>query len=135
MFDKGRLLFELPTEALPSGIPKHLTRVHIDLKEAIDLLQSWKDSGATLQLSYNVGGESRKIPTRVLQVNGSNVVLADADNRLELDISRAEFNGDRRSPVNSNQGPYLVCEFRNDDRWAFHAPRVETVIVQERRNS
>ena len=108
--------------------------MHIDLTEALALLQSWKEAETELQLSSFAGGKARKLATKVLAVNGNTVVLADPQGHLEVDLSAAEFNGDRRSPANSNQGPYLVCEFRNDDRWAFQAPRVERAGFRERRN-
>ena len=46
-----------------------------------------------------------------------------------MDLSGADFNGDRRSPPNANHGAYLVCEFRNEDRWSFYAPAATPLPV------
>ena len=65
----------------------------------------------------------QELQSTVTAISGSTVTLATASEEIKVDLSGADFNGDRRSPPNANHAAYLVCEFRNEDRWSFYAPR------------
>ena len=57
-------------------------------------------------------------------INGSVINFDAGGEEIEIDLDGAEFNGDRRSPPNSSHGAYLICEYRNGDRFSFYAPRL-----------
>ena len=98
--------------------------MHIALDEAISLLDSWKATGTVLRVHlFRRAGHSREVRATVKDINGS-VINFDADGeKIAIDLGGAEFNGDRRAPPNSSHGAYLVCEYRNGDRFSFYAPR------------
>jgi hypothetical protein len=55
-------------------------------------------------------------------INGA-VINFEADGeKIAIDLDGAEFNGDRRPPPNPSHGGYLICEYRNGDRFSFYAP-------------
>jgi hypothetical protein len=104
--------------------PRHTSRVNTSAEEAFALLNTWKTEGVAVRAHFS----GRRAPDQELQstvtaINGSTVTLATASEEIKVDLSGADFNGDRRSPPNANHGAYLVCEFRNEDRWSFYAPR------------
>jgi len=111
--------------------------VNISAEEALALLNAWKTEGVVVRAYFS----GRRAPDQELQstvaaINGSTVTLATASEEIKVDLSGADFNGDRRSPPNANHGAYLVCEFRNEDRWSFYAPRSEQgALNTDRRRS
>jgi hypothetical protein len=97
--------------------------MHIALDEAILLLDSWRATGTALKVYLSRAGRRQELAGKVTGVRGS-VVDVDANGeKIAVDLTAAEFNGDRRSALNGGQGPYLVCEYRNGDRCSFYAPR------------
>jgi hypothetical protein len=111
--------------------------MHIELNEAISLLDSWKATGTVLRVHLSRAGHSREIQATVKGINGM-VTNVDANGEeIPINLDGAEFNGDRRSSPNSSYGAYLTCEYRNGDRFSFYAPRAapqETRQSTERRN-
>jgi hypothetical protein len=53
-------------------------------------------------------GEKRSTKTRKAVIE-----LRDDRTKVQVDLQDADFNGDVSSP------PYLVCEFRNGERYSF----------------
>jgi hypothetical protein len=97
--------------------------MHITLNEAVSLLGSWKATGTVLRVHLFRAGHSREVQATVTGINGA-VINFDANGEeIAIDLDGAEFNGDRRSPSNSSHGAYLVCEYRNGDRFSFYASR------------
>ena len=97
--------------------------MHITLDEAKSLLDSWKATGTVLKVYLPRAGRSQELQATVANISGAIVGIDASGDKIELDLTGAEFNGDRRSAPNSNQGAYLVCEYRNGDRYSFYAPR------------
>jgi hypothetical protein len=103
--------------------------VNISVDEALSLLNFWKAEKTVLRVQVSTGGNTRDLEAKISRADtvGTSLKLEAGSQVIEVDLSRAELGGDRRGPRNSQHGAYLVCEFRNDDRWAFYAPRGETV--------
>ena len=97
--------------------------MHIELNEAISLLDSWKATGTVLRVHSFRAGQSRELQAKVNDINEA-IINVDADGEaIAIDLDGAEFNGDRRPPPNSSHGAYLICEYRNGDRLSLYAPR------------
>ena len=97
--------------------------MHIAVNEAVSLLNSWKSSETVLKAHLFRAGQSRGVQATVKAINGA-VINFDADGEeIAIDLNGAEFNGDRRSAPTLIHGAYLVCEYRNGDRFSFYAPR------------
>jgi hypothetical protein len=97
--------------------------MHIELNEAISLLDSWKATGTVLRVHLSRAGQSRELQAKVKDINGA-LINFDADGEeIAINLNGAEFNGDRRSSPNSSYGAYLTSEYRNGDRFSFYAPR------------
>jgi hypothetical protein len=97
--------------------------MHITLDEAIPILDSWKASGTMLRVHLFRAGHGREVQGTVTGINAAVIDFhADAE-KIAIDLDGAEFNGDRRPPPNSSHGAYLICEYRNGDRFSFYAPR------------
>jgi hypothetical protein len=57
-------------------------------------------------------GEKKSTKTRKVVIE-----LRDDRTKLQVDLQEADFNGDVSSPA------YLVCEFRNGERYSFSVLR------------
>jgi hypothetical protein len=108
-------------------------RMNISLEEAIALLEGWQKAGTEVRLHLSTQKGNREMRAVITSLAGSKVNIVADTEILTLDLKEAEFNGDRRSSPQTNQGPYLVCEFRNDDRWSFRAPQSVSTVQKERR--
>jgi hypothetical protein len=97
--------------------------MHIELNEAISLLDSWKATGTVLRMHLFRAGQSRELQAKVKDINDAVINIDAHGEAIAIDLDGAEFNGDRRSPPSSNHGAYLVCEYRSGDRFSFYAPR------------
>jgi hypothetical protein len=97
--------------------------MHITIEEAISLLDVWRTQETVLDIHFSCAGNRRELHETVVGIKGGVVNLSGAEGATRLDLTGAEFNGDRRCPPNSNHGAYLVCEYANGDRWSFYAPR------------
>lgn len=109
--------------------------MHITPDEAISILKGWVADKTVLRVCLSRPGASREIHGCISEIKGKTIKIGNASETIEINLYDAEFNGDRRAAANSPYGPYLVCEFRNDDRWAFYAPRKansETPSVERR---
>jgi hypothetical protein len=107
--------------------------MNISLEEAISLLEGWLKTGTELRLHLATQKGSREVRAVITSVTGTKVGIVADTEILTLDLQGAEFNGDRRSYQQTNQVAYLVCEFRNDDRWSFRAPLIIGTVQKERR--
>ena len=107
--------------------------MNISLEEAISLLEGWQKAGTEVRLHLSTQKGNRELRAVVTSLAGTKVNLVAETEVLTLDLNGAEFNGDRRSTPHTNQGPYLICEFRNDDRWSFRAPQTANTMQKERR--
>jgi hypothetical protein len=107
--------------------------MNISLEEAISLLDGWRNAGTEVRLHLSTQKGNREVRAVITSLTGTEVGIVADTEILTLDLKGAEFNGDRRSSPHSNQGPYLVCEFRNDDRWSFRAPQTIGTVQKERR--
>jgi hypothetical protein len=100
-------------------------RMNITLDEAVSLLDTWKTAGTVLRVHLSRAGNSRELQAAIKDIKGVIVTVSASGGaeEMEIDLTGAEFNGDRRLAPNSSQGAYLVCEYRNGDRFSFYAPR------------
>lgn len=55
----------------------------------------------------------------VTDIDAKSIEVKVNDATLRFDIQDAEFNGDRTAPAGSMYISYLVCDFRNLDRYSF----------------
>jgi hypothetical protein len=101
--------------------------VHIDVAEAITLLEGWAADKTTLRVCFSRPGTSREANGHITGIKGKTVKLDTDSGAMEISLYDAEFNGDRRAPANSPYGAYLICDFRNDNRWTFYAPRPPSI--------
>jgi hypothetical protein len=93
--------------------------MHIRLDEALMLLSRWRNRETSLRLHVSGSGAQHDLQGTIQDLQGTVVeVLADQA-KLQLDLEGAEFNGDESTPA------YLVCEFRDGNRYAFYALRGE----------
>jgi len=83
---------------------------------------SWKTTVTTLRIHLFRSGQSRELQAKVKDINGTVISFDTNGEDIATDLDGAEFNGDRRSPPNSSHGAYLICEYRNGDRFSFYAP-------------
>src|SRR5208283_4028780 len=97
--------------------------MHITLGEAISLLDSWKATGTVLRVRLFRAGQGRELQAKVKDISSAVVNFDAGGEEIAIDLDGAEFNGDRRAPPNSNHGAYLICEYRNGDRFSFYASR------------
>ena len=114
---------------------KNIT-MHITMDEAISLLDTWREENVPLIVYFSRPGASEpgpKLDARVTEIRGATVKFASGSQEIDVDLSGAEFNGDRRGPLSGDHGAYLICEFRNDDRWSFYAPRIHSSIPETER--
>jgi hypothetical protein len=107
--------------------------MNISLEEAISLLEGWRTAGTEVRLHVSTQKGNREVRAVITSVTGTKANIVADTEILTLDLQGAEFNGDRRSSPHTNQGPYLICEFRNDDRWSFRAPQTMSTPQKERR--
>jgi hypothetical protein len=96
--------------------------MHISLEEAIAFFESWRATSTVLKVYAPSTGKSRELQGTVSSVKGPRIEIADGENKLEVNLADADFNGDRRAAPNAKHGAYLVCEYRNGDRWSFYSP-------------
>ena len=96
--------------------------MHISLEEAIAFFNSWKTAATTLKVYSSSTGQTRELQAKVSNVKGAAIVLNNGENEIEVNLADADFNGDRRAAPKSKHGAYLVCEYRNGDRWSFYSP-------------
>jgi hypothetical protein len=99
--------------------------MNITFDEAVSLLDTWKTAGTVLRVHLSRAGNSRELQATIKDIQGAIVRVSASvgGEETEVDLTGAEFNGDRRLAPNSSQGAYLVCEYRNGDRFSFYAPR------------
>lgn len=111
--------------------------MNITAEEAIALLKSWASEQIVVRVCFSKPGAKREAHGRITEINGKIVKLESDSGSMEISLYDAEFNGDRRASANSPHGAYLICDFRNDDRWAFYASRQSKAGNPnvERRNS
>jgi hypothetical protein len=96
--------------------------MHITLDEAVSLLDSWKATGTVLRMHLFGTGQSRELQAKVKDIKGALINFNANGEEIAIDLDGAHFNGDRRSSSNSSHGAYLICEYRNGDRFSFYAP-------------
>jgi hypothetical protein len=96
--------------------------MNLRLEEAISLFETWRSEQTELDVHFSTRKENKELRARVKSVAGTAIMLAGETEDVEVQLEGADFNGDRGAPLNAKHGSYLVCEFRNDDRWAFYAP-------------
>jgi hypothetical protein len=99
--------------------------MHITLEEAISLLDNWKQMGTLLRVRCSSPGDLRELQATVESVKDGVAELGSGSEEIKIDLHGAEFNGDRRESARSDYGAYLVCEYRNGDRYSFYAPRTK----------
>jgi hypothetical protein len=101
--------------------------MHITLEEAISLLDNWKQMGTVLCVRCSRLGDLRELQATVKSVKDGVAELGSGSEEMKVDLNGAEFNGDRRESARSDYGAYLVCEYRNGDRYSFYAPRTKDI--------
>lgn len=92
--------------------------MNISSQEAVSLLEAWKNAGITLRV--HIAG--KELQATVGAITGTVIRLITDSGDLDVDVHGADFNGDK-GKGSSNAGGYLVCEFRNDDRYSFYVSR------------
>jgi len=89
--------------------------MHIRQDEALALLSKWEDRKTALQLKISHLGVLRELRGCTIgKLEGTAVEVVEGEVALKLDVQGAEFNG------GDSPRPYLVCEFRNGDRYSFN---------------
>ena len=91
--------------------------MHIPLEEALSLLRSWRNEGTRLGIHASGSGFRQELRATIREMKGTVVELCDDRTKLQVDLQGADFNGDLSAPG------YLVCEFRNGDRYSFYVLR------------
>jgi len=99
--------------------------MHITLEEAISLLDNWKQTGTLLRVCSSRSGDLWELQATIKSVKDGVAELTAGSDEMKIDLHGAEFNGDRRESARSDYGAYLVCEYRNGDRYSFYAPRTK----------
>lgn len=98
--------------------------MNINLQEALALLDTWRENRTPLRVHFSSRtSKPLELQVTITDISGQIVSLDAGSEQLKLELMDAEFNGDRVAPRNAAHGPYLICEFRNEDRWTFYAPR------------
>jgi|HubBroStandDraft_6_1064221.scaffolds.fasta_scaffold1681884_2 hypothetical protein len=97
--------------------------MHLTVPEALALLQRWRSDQVELEVTGSNANEKTTGLAKIEAVMGASVVLATSAGLLTIDLTGADFNGGQSMPAESRHAAYLVCEFKNDDRWAFYALR------------
>jgi hypothetical protein len=97
--------------------------MNITLDEAALLLDSWKATGTLLRVHLLRAGQARELQAKVKDIESTVVNFDAGGEEIAVDLGGADFNGDRRAPLNSSHGAYLICEYRNGDRFSFYATR------------
>lgn len=97
--------------------------MNITAKEAMSLLESWKNEKTSLKVHSSRSGVQQDSRGVVQDLKRKIVFVSSEAGNLQIDLEGAEFNGDRFVPASSSYGAYLICEFRNGDRCSFHALR------------
>jgi hypothetical protein len=97
--------------------------VNLTAPEALVLLERWKANSTVLDVTGDTQGGLRKDQAKVKEVSGDSVRVATATGELKISLAGAIFNGDPDAPSSFRYSAYLICEFKNDDRWTFYALR------------
>ena len=91
--------------------------MHIQLNEALALLDRWKNEGTRIRMRASGPAISQELLGTIRATDGAVVDIGDELKNLELDLAGADLNGD---PAHAE---YLVCEFSDGRRYAFHVAR------------
>jgi hypothetical protein len=88
--------------------------MHIRHDEALVLLTNWRNRKTPLNLNTSRSGLRQQLRGWMIGSLADTVVeVVQGELKLTLDVRGAEFNGG-----DSPRG-YLVCEFRDGDRYSF----------------
>lgn len=91
--------------------------MHLQLNEALALLDRWKNEGTRIRIRASGSTAPQELLGTIRKVTGSTVGIGDEAKKLEIDLSGADLNGD---PAHAE---YLVCEFSDGRRYALHVAR------------
>jgi hypothetical protein len=91
--------------------------MHIQLNEALALLDRWRNEGTRIRMRASGPAGSQELLGTIQAVTGSTVGIGDEAKKLEIDLTGADLNGD---PAHAE---YLACEFADGRRYAFHVAR------------
>jgi hypothetical protein len=97
--------------------------MHLKISEALALLEHWRSEQAELEVTGATANGNTKGLAKVEATEDLSVTIATSSGLLKIDLTGADFNGDHTMPAQSRHAAYLVCEFKNNDRWAFYALR------------
>lgn len=90
--------------------------MHIRQDEALALLSKWEDGKTLLQLNISRLGVLRELRGCTIgKLEGTAIEIIKGEAALKIDVQGAEFNG------GDSPRAYLVCEFRDGDRYSFAA--------------
>jgi hypothetical protein len=101
--------------------------MHIQLNEALALLDRWKNEATRIRMRASGPAGSQELLCTIRAVTGSTVGIGDDVKSLEIDLTGADLNGD---PAHAE---YLVCEFSDGRRYAFHVARGAAVVPSAER--
>jgi hypothetical protein len=101
--------------------------MNISTKEAMSLLDSWKNGKTSLKVHCSRYGVPQDIEGVIEEIRQGRVLVSSDSRKLQIDLEGAEFNGDNSAPASSSYESYLICEFRDGDRCSFHAFRARRV--------
>jgi len=104
--------------------------MNLTREEAFSLLNNWKSEQTVLRAHFSRSRITRDVQGSIQVMSATGLKLLVGAEEIEFDLWDASFNGDRRGPPNAPHGAYLICEFKNDDRVSFYAPRSEVVHHQ-----
>jgi hypothetical protein len=91
--------------------------MHISPKEAFSVLEDWRNRRIALRV--HLPGQAQPVNSTIREIEGAVVRLGSDPETLQIDLHGADFNGDARTEY-SGHGAYLVCEFRNGNRYSFY---------------
>jgi hypothetical protein len=97
--------------------------MHLKVSEALASLERWRSEQAELEVTGSTEKGNTKRLAKVEATEGLSVRMAMSSGLLKIDLTGADFNSDHPMPVQSRHAAHLVCEFKNNDRWAFYALR------------
>ena len=97
--------------------------MHLKVSEALALLEHWWSERAELEVAGATVNGNMKGLAKIEATERRSVTIAMSSGRLKIDLTGADFNGDHTMPAQSRHAAYLVCEFKNNDRWAIYALR------------
>jgi hypothetical protein len=79
----------------------HCDAMHIELNEAISLLDSWKATGTVLRMHLFRAGQSRELQAKVKDINDAVINIDAHGEAIAIDLDGAEFAAPYANPASN----------------------------------